>query len=455
MTNSGTSSEGPREGVLVASGPEPHHQARWWSNWAGNQRCRAVIARPTGEPELRRLVAAAATDGRTIKAVGAGHSFTDIALSDGVLCDLSSYAQVLDVDHAARTVTVQSGITLHELSAFLWTRGLALSNLGDIDVQSVAGATSTGTHGTGLRFGNLSTAISEMRIIDGAGEVHECSATQEPDLFAAARVGLGALGLISTLTLQVEPAFHLQAIEEPRLIDEVLESLPETFGSHDHFEFFWVPHTRWALTKSNRRTTEPVRPRSRRDTFVYDRLATNVLFGAVNRIGTWRPSLLPTLGKRLPSAGRVEYIDRSYRVFASPRDVRFVEMEYAVPLDATVDAVRAVRSIVNDLGYPISFPVEVRATGADDIALSSASGRDTGYVAVHMYRDMPHEEYFGRVESVMRELGGRPHWGKLHRRTAADLAPAYPRWAEFQALRDRMDPARVFHNAYLERVLGP
>jgi FAD-linked oxidoreductase len=445
--------EGPREGALVASGRTVRPR-RWWSNWAGNQRCLAEVLAPSSEGELARIVAAAADRGLRVKAVGSGHSFSGLALSDAVLIDLRDLDRVLRVDRGAGTVTVQAGIPLRRLSEFLWTQGLALENLGDIDVQTLAGATATGTHGTGTAFGCLSSRIVGLRIVDGRGVVHRCDRSHEPELFHAARVGLGALGIVSEVTLQVVPAFNLHAIEEPRRVDEVLESLPDLFASHDHFECFWVPHTGWALTKSNRRTTEPVRPRPRWDEFVQDRVSTNALFGLVNRVGVWRPSAIRPLGRRLPSAGRVDHVDRSYRVFASPRHVRFVEMEYAVPLEATVEAVRAVQRIVAGLGAPVSFPVEVRATAADDIPLSMPSGRPTGFVAVHSYRDHPHEQYFGRVEAAMRELGGRPHWGKLHRRRAADLAPSYPQWDEFAAVRERMDPDRRFANPELERVLG-
>jgi L-gulonolactone oxidase len=257
------------------------------------------------------------------------------------------------------------------------------------------------------------------------------------------------------VTLQVEPAFHLHAVEEPRRVDEVLEDFDDLLRAHDHYEFFWVPGTGWALTKANRRNHEPPAPRSSWDELLQDRLWSNTMFGAVNRVGTLRPSLLPRLGRLIPGAGRVEYNDRSYRVFASPRTVRFVEMEYAVPLEATVTAVQRVRELVAGLGYPVSFPVEVRAVRGDDIPLSTASGRDTGYVAVHMYRGMPFEEYFRGVEAIMRDLDGRPHWGKLHWRTPDDLAPAYPGWDAFQAVRARLDPHGVFENAATRRVLGP
>ncbi|UDY37246.1 D-arabinono-1,4-lactone oxidase [Dermatobacter hominis] len=451
-----TTDEGPREGALGASGDAPHgERVRTWSNWAGNQSCRAEVLHPTTEPELCRIVADAAAAGRTVRAFGAGHSFTDVALSDAVLVDLSGYDRILGVDREACTVTVQSGARLHDLSLAMWPRGLAFTNLGDIDVQSIAGATATATHGTGMRFGNISTAVVGLRVIDGLGAVHEVDARTEPDLFAAARASIGALGLVSTVTVQLEPAFHLHAVHEPRRVDEVLERFGELVRDNDHFEFFWVPGTRWSITKRHRRNHEPVAPRSRRDELLQSELYDNVLFGLANRVGRWRPALGREVAKRIPSPGRVEFNDRCYRVFASPRRVRFVEMEYAVPVEATVEAVQRVRAHVASLGYPVSFPVEVRVSRGDDITLSTASGRDTGWIAVHMYRGLPYEEYFRGVESIMRDLDGRPHWGKLHWRTAADLAPAYPGWDDFQELRARMDPLGVFQNAAMTRVLGP
>ena len=426
-----------------------------WRNWAGNQSCRAEVLRPTSEPELCRIVADVAAAGGRVHAVGAGHSFSDIALGDSVLVDLSDYDRILAFDRHACTVVTQAGVRLGVLSEALWARGLALTNLGDIDTQTVAGATQTGTHGTGRHFANLSSAIVGMRVVDGTGSVHEIDSTTGADLWRAARVGLGALGIVSTLTLQVSPAFHLHAVQEPRPLDEVLERFGELIRDNDHFELFWVPGTRWSITKRQRRNHDPLRPLPRRVRFVNEELCDNAWFGLANRVGRWRPRLGTELARRIPSSGRVELNDRSYRVFASQRRVHFVEMEYAVPLEATVEAVQRVRRLVERLGYPVSFPVEVRTSAADDITLSTASGRDTGWIAVHMYRDVAYEEYFRGVEAIMADLDGRPHWGKLHWRTATDLAPLYPGWDDFQELRVRMDPLSVFSNAALQRVLGP
>ncbi|MDQ3146784.1 MAG: FAD-binding protein [Actinomycetota bacterium] len=426
-----------------------------WRNWAGNQECTpASVHHPASEDELASVVKEAASAGERVKVVGAGHSFTGAALTTGRQVHLDRYDRILDVDRATGLVTVQAGIALRRLNDELAARGLALENLGDIAYQSVAGALSTSTHGTGARIGTLSTQIRGLRLVTGDGSLVDCSADEEPALFGPARVGVGALGVISTVALQALPAFRLSAVEEPLRLDRVLDALDDHVDGHDHFEFFWVPHTGWALTKTNDRTDEPLAPRSRWQGFRDDVLVSNVAFGTLCRIGRVRPALIPRLARALPSTGRVTYVERSDRVFASPRFVHFYEMEYAVPRAAAAEAVRAVRSWVERSGMQISFPVEVRFVAGDDIALSPASGRDTCYIAVHVYRGTQFHQYFTAVEDIMGDLGGRPHWGKLHFQTAATLAPRYPRWDEFQSARRRLDPDGRFANDYTDRVLG-
>jgi L-gulonolactone oxidase len=427
-----------------------------WSNWGGNQSCAPVaVARPASEDDLVQLLKDAAAQERRVKVVGAGHSFTSIACTDGVLVDMAGYGRVLDHDAEAQTVTVEAGIPLHRLCEELDARGLAMENMGDINQQTISGATQTATHGTGLRFGNLSSQIVGLRLVTADGSVLDCSPDQNADVFDAARVGIGALGILSTVTLQCVPAFRLHAVEEPMRVDDVLANLDELVEGNDHFEFFWVPHTGWALTKRNQRTDEPAQPKSRLKNWVDGVLVPNVAFGAACRIGRRRPSLIPRLAKMIPSSGRVEYTDRSDKVFTSPRLVRFLEMEYAIPREAVPEALNRVRDLVDQLGVQLSFPVEVRMTAGDDIPLSTAQGRETGYIAVHVYRGTPFDAYFAGVEGIMDTYGGRPHWGKMHFQTNETLAPRYPRWASFQALRGRLDPAGRFANPYLDRVLGP
>ena len=427
-----------------------------WSNWARNQSCApAEVARPSTEAGLVDVVEQAAAAGRRVKAVGAGHSFTSIACTDGVLVDLSGYDRVRDHDAATGRVTVEAGIPLHRLSDELDRRGLALENMGDIDRQSVSGATQTATHGTGLRYRNLSSQIVGLRLVTGDGTVLDATPDENADVFASARAGLGALGLVSTVTLQCVPAFRLHAVEEPVPVDEVLANLDDLVADNDHYEFYWVPHTRWALTKRNTRTDEPSRPRPRLREWVDDIALGNYAFGLLCRLGRWRPDAIPRLAKIIPSTGKLDYVDRSDKVFTSPRKVHFYEMEYAVPREALPEALNRVRRLVDELGTPLSFPVEVRVVAGDDIPLSTAYGRETGYIAVHVYQGTAYDAYFSGVERIMDGYGGRPHWGKLHFQRSETLAPRYPRWDEFQSVRAKVDPEGRFANPYLDRVLGP
>jgi len=423
-----------------------------WRNWAGNQRTdpvRTVTAHDTGE--VVAAVKDAARDGLRLKAIGSGHSFTAIAVPDDVAVRAPSDPRLLQVD-ATGLATVPAGMTLRTLNPLLWARGWALPNLGDIDAQTVAGAIATGTHGTGARHRGLADQVRALELVTADGAVRSCSPSENADVFAAARVGLGALGILVSVTLQAVPAFRLHAIEAARPLEGALELFD---GDDHHVEFFWFPHTDVAATKRNNPTDADGPARGRVSEWVGDELIGNGAFALISRLGAAAPRLVPGLNRF--AAGQFahsEYVDRSYRVFTSPRRVRFLEMEYAVPRAALPDAFAGLRRAVERHGQAVTFPVEVRVAAADDIPLSTAYGRDSAYLAVHVHRGEPHEAYFGAVEAVLRDLDGRPHWGKLHTRAAADLRPAYPGFDAFVALRDRLDPERRFGNAYLERVLG-
>ena len=427
-----------------------------WQNWGRTQECNPVErSHPRSEADIQRAVTDAANRGRRVKVVGAGHSFTDIACTDGVLMSLDAYDNVLSVDKAARTVTVQAGIRIKKLNAELAKVGLAMSNLGDIAYQSIAGAISTATHGCGIRFGNLATFVKELTLVRGDGSVLHCSPELDPTTFKAAQVGLGSLGVISTVTLQLEPAFNLQAVEEGADLDETLASLDELIEGNEHFEFFWFPYTSRIGMKRNNRTSDAPTPVKRWKDFRNEIIETNIAFGLICLYGKARPAKIPGLMKTIaPGKGRIRKIARSDRIFASPRLVRFSEMEYAIPRANATEAIERLRAMIDASPFKVNFPVEVRFVAPDDILLSPAHGRETCYIAVHMYRGMDYAPYFRKVEEIMRSYGGRPHWGKLHFRTAADLAPSYPRWNDFIDVRNKLDPNGVFRNAYLDRVLG-
>jgi len=430
-------------------------QTTRWSNWAGNQQTGTVLlSKPQTESELQQVVQSAQASGRRVKAVGSGHSFTAIAVSEEVLVDLSNYDEIVAIDKINQTVTVQSGIQLSKLNQALYENSLAMQNLGDIAYQTIAGAISTSTHGTGAKFTGIANQVVALRIVLADSSIVECSANVNAQLFSCARVGLGALGLISTVTLKVVSAFNLAVIEEPMRVDDVLQNLDLHVDSNDHFEFFWVPHTGWALTKRNNRNNLPVEPMSKMSHWYSKTLMENYAFGAVCMLGKARPSLIPKLAKALPSSGRNEYSDASHKVFASKRIIKFYEMEYAIPREACAEALNRVRRMVTDSGFFLNFPVEVRFTAPDEIPLSTASNRESAYIAVHIYKGMNYVPYFKEVESIMNSYQGRPHWGKLHFQSAATLASRYPQWDVFQAVRNQVDPQRMFSNQYLETVLG-
>ena len=430
-------------------------QTTRWSNWAGNQQTGTVLlSKPQTESELQQVVQSAQLSGRRVKAVGSGHSFTAIAVSEEVLVDLSDYDEIVAIDKINQTVTVQSGIQLSKLNQALYENSLAMQNLGDIAYQTIAGAISTSTHGTGAKFTGIANQVVALRIVLADSSIVECSANVNAQLFSCARVGLGALGLISTVTLKVVSAFNLAVIEEPMRVDDVLQNLDLHVDSNDHFEFFWVPHTGWALTKRNNRNNLPIEPMSKMSHWYSKTLMENYAFGAVCMLGKARPSLIPKLAKALPSSGRNEYSDASHKVFASKRIIKFYEMEYAIPREACAEALNRVRRMVTDSGFFLNFPVEVRFTAPDEIPLSTASNRESAYIAVHIYKGMNYVPYFKEVESIMNSYQGRPHWGKLHFQSAATLASRYPQWDVFQAVRNQVDPQRMFSNQYLETVLG-
>jgi L-gulonolactone oxidase len=415
-----------------------------------------VIERPRSLEELSTAVLRAASAGLRVRVVGAGHSFSEIACSDDVLLSLDGFSDVLDVDASSGLVRVQAGITIRELSRRLETHGLAMENLGDIDVQSIAGAISTATHGTGARLRNISAQVVALTLVLADGSTLVCDAERDPDVFRAARVGLGVLGVIAEVTLRCVPAFTLHGVDAPAPLGETLDRFEALALENDHFEFFVFPYCETALTRKNNRTAEPPRPRGQLAAYANDILLTNHAFGLICRLGRLLPGGIPQLNRLVTRlAGSSERVDRSAAIFASPRLVRFTEMEYALPREHTAVAVRRVLEMIEQRGLAVPFPIEVRTVAPDDALLSTAAGRDSGFVAVHMFEGMEWRAYFEAVEAIMDELGGRPHWGKRHFQTAATLRPRYPGWDRFQAVRASLDPRGLFGNAWTDRVLGP
>jgi L-gulonolactone oxidase len=433
-----------------------------WRNWAGNQTADGVtIVHPETPDQVAAIVREARAEGRRVKAIGSGHSFTGIGRPEGprgIQLVLDRLTGIRSIDRDTGLVTVGGGTPLHRVNDVLAGAGLAMPNLGDIDAQTIAGAISTGTHGTGARFGGLATQVTSLELVTADGMVTGCSADHQPGLWAAARVGLGALGVVTGVTLQTVRLFAVRAEEGPMRLEELLDRFDELTSGYDHFEAYWFPHTGAALTKRNTRLPLdggldrlPVWKEWFEDEFL-----SNRVFGWIIEAGKRRSEWIPAANRLSSRAlGSRTFVDLSYKVFTSPRRVRFCEMEYAIPREVAVAAVRDVVDAVESSGMRIAFPVELRVAAADDIPLSTASGRDSAYVAVHVPAGTDFRPYFDLVASVLDPHGGRPHWGKLHNLRAEELRGRYPRFDEFVAVRDRVDPGGLFTNQYLDRVLGP
>ncbi|WP_060883019.1 D-arabinono-1,4-lactone oxidase [Streptomyces caniscabiei] len=427
-----------------------------WRNWAGNVTARPVReVTPATVEELAAAVRQAAEDDLRVKAVGTGHSFTAAAATDGVLIRPQLLTGIRKIDREAMTVTVAAGTPLKRLNMALAREGLSLTNMGDIMEQTVSGATSTGTHGTGRDSASIAAQIRGLELVTADGSILTCSATENPDVFAAARVGIGALGIVTAITFAVEPIFLLTAREEPMPFEKVMAEFDELHAENEHFEFYWFPHTGNTNTKRNNRSAGPEKPVPQLNSWFEDEFLSNGVFQVANWVGQAVPATIPTIAQISSRALSARtYTDIPYKVFTSPRRVRFVEMEFAVPREALVDTLRELKAMVDRSKLRVSFPVEVRTAPADDITLSTASGRESAYVAVHMFKGTPYQAYFTAAERIFTAHEGRPHWGKVHTRDTDYFAKVYPRFGEFTALRDRLDPERRFQNDYLRRVLG-
>lgn len=426
-----------------------------WANWAGNVTATPEVLRPRTPEALAEAVRGAAARGRRIKPIGSGHSFTAIAQPPDLQLSLEHLTGIVAADRESGRVRVLAGTPLRVLNRALDLLGLAMPNLGDIDAQTLAGALSTGTHGTGATLPGLTGSIAGLRLVTPDGSSRWVDES-DPELFGAARLGLGALGVITEMELACVPAYRLRAVERPDSLDAVLPRIQELFDAHRHFEMYWFPGTRRVQTKANDlvddSVVEPLAPWRRR---LDDEFLSNTVFGAANRLLVKAPrAVLPFNAIAARVLTERTYTAPSHEVFCTPRTVRFVESEYAVPREAVADVLTDLAAWVERRREPVSFPVEVRVAAPDDIWLSTGYERANAYIAVHQYHRGDHREYFAAFEDIVAAHAGRPHWGKMHGLGVEELTELYPRMADFRAVRDRLDPDRVLGNAYLERVLG-
>ena len=426
-----------------------------WRNWSGS--VSATPARrvaPLGEAGIAAVVRAAGQRDEGVRVAGSGHSFTPLVPTDGTLLRLNHVAGLVSVDAAAGTATVRAGTTIHDLGPLLLAHGLALENQGDIDAQAIAGAVATGTHGTGAALGSLSSQVVALRLVTADGEVIASDSTHEPEIFNAARVNLGALGVVSELTLRVRPAYRLVDTRWRENLDQLLSRIDALGQAHRHVEFFWFPHAEEALVKTLDETDEPAAPRPVAR-FLTETVVENGVFWALCELARAKGARAPALGRfATNTASPSRHVDTAARTFASARLVRFNEMEYALPREAGVDCLREIRAWIEKTQPGVIFPVEYRLVAPDDIWLSPFEGRPSCTIAVHQYARQDWKPYFAGIEAIFRNHRGRPHWGKHHTRSAAELAGLYPRWDDFHAVRRRLDPKGRFLNAYLRELFG-
>lgn len=431
-----------------------------WSNWAGSQRTsprRTVVA--ASEEQVTGAITTAREQNLVLRAVGASHSFSAVAATNGLLLSLDGLRGVTatkPLPNGNTAVSILAGTRLRDIPSLLEPLGLALPNQGDVNPQSLAGALSTGTHGTGLGFTGFAGLVREFRIAVASGEVLRCSPTENADLFHYARVGIGSFGVLTEVTLECVPKFCLHAVEQAEGFDEVVDNFTARCEAADHFEFYWFPYTERVLTKTNTRLPWGTQnPPGRVKAYIDDELLGNGGFELVCRLGTIAPGLVPALNRF--SANTVasrDYTDAAHNVFVSPRRVRFNEMEYAIPLADLAPVLREVRRRIHAARLPIEFPLEVRAAAADEVPLSTACGRESAYIAIHRYWRKDFRELFALCEPVLREAAGRPHWGKMYTLTHEELCQVHPDLQDAARVRAETDPDGVFLSAHARTIFG-
>ncbi|MGO1347670.1 MAG: D-arabinono-1,4-lactone oxidase [Brevibacterium aurantiacum] len=450
-------------GAVTRSGRPTQRQL--FRNWSGHVHSHPhTFLRPTSAGELGDILRSAADAGQRVRPVGAGHSFTPVAAGDDVMISLDHLSGIIAVDEESGRVRFHAGTRLRDIPALLAPFGLALANQGDVNPQALAGAISTSTHGTGLGFTGFAGTVTGLSLMGPDGTVTHLSPTTHPEIFDLARVSLGVLGIVTEIELQCVPAFDLIAEEIVSDVDELLADLEPRTRAADHFEFYWFPHTDTALTKTNTRVgLGEIGPGHLADAGVRNRFLNlfdkEVIENGALRLAVELGSAVPSLVPRINRIAQSAVSDRTYRapghdVFVTPRRVRFNEMEYALPFEAGAEAIREIRRTIESRGWSISFPIEVRSAAADDVPLSTAFSRETMYIAVHRFVKDDFAEYFRVVEQICRRHGGRPHWGKIHTLGADDLRELYPRFDDFCALRQKLDPNAMFGNRFTDSLFG-
>lgn len=425
-------------------------------NWSGNiQWTPTSIAQPHTEEAIRQLILQASKEKRNIRMIGTGHSFTPLAKTDDILLSLDNYQGLISVDKNTNQVTVKAGTKLHRLGELLFEQGLAMENMGDIDRQSIAGTISTGTHGTGINFGTISTQVKAIRFVNGLGDIIECSEEHQKNLFKAAQLSLGALGVITQVTLQCVPAYKLELINEKKRLEEILDQYHQINSNNRNFEFYWFPNTAYVMTKTSNMANQKA-DKTGLSTFFQEYVLENMAFKLLCEYAYRFPSKnkwVSEFSAKVVSSSRKVY--HSHKVYATPRLVKFNEMEYNIPLEAYEEVMKEAVKCIEKNNFPVHFPIENRFVKKDDIYMSPAYGRDSAYIACHVYYKKPYLDYFEALEDIFKAYDGRPHWGKIHTLAAKDLKQRYPHFEDFLKHRNEQDPRQIFLSPYLKTLFFP
>ncbi|WP_445660387.1 D-arabinono-1,4-lactone oxidase [Acinetobacter sp. F16] len=414
-----------------------------WRNWSGSQYGSPEIFKPRKIYELQKIVKAHAQ----IRAVGAGHSFSALAKTDAVLINLDHFQGVVAFDENRTQCTVQAGTRLYDLGEYLAPIHQALPNQGDIDQQSLAGAISTGTHGTGFDLPCLSAFVEAFELLTADGELLQCDRQQNTDIFQAGRVALGSLGLLTKITLQNRPRYKLK--EQIRLcpIQDVFANIDQWKYQHRHIEFWAFLHSNQVMLKTLDETEDDIQPRQE------SWPSEDALLTLCSELTRRLPATNPYLQKLLSVFVKPTcYVDWSNQIFPTPRKTKFNEMEYQFPVAQGLQCLEEVLYSLRKYQVPMFFPIEFRYVKGDDIWLSPFYARDSVSISIHQFYKQDYHVVFDLVEPILQKYQGRPHWGKLHTMTAASLRDLYPKWDDFIALRQQLDPNQKWLNPYLKQL---
>ncbi|KQZ34207.1 D-arabinono-1,4-lactone oxidase [Duganella sp. Root1480D1] len=418
-----------------------------WKNWSEAQQCQAQsLATPADEQALADLLRNA---GGTVRCVGAGHSFTPLVPTNGTIVSLERLSGVLSHDKAAMTATLRAGTRLAAISRELDGVGLALRNLPDIDMQSLAGAISTGTHGTGANLQAMHADVMSLRLVTPQGEVVEWDQERHPEQMAAARVSLGSVGVITQATIRVVPSFSLHRKVWLRPVGEMLEQAGDLARKHRHFEFYYLPFTGYAagIAHDEYQGSDVLVPHSQDEEMLSDLRKLRDWLGRFPEMRRW------AAGKLIDEDLTEEAKNRSWKLLSTVRPTRFNETEYHVPREAGIACVKEIIAALEKRNE-VYFPMEFRFVKGDDAWLSPFYMRDSCSIAVHAAHGEAYDYLVSELGPIFRKHGGRPHWGKLHNLTAKELAAIYPRWKDFLALRQQMDPQGRMLNPHLRSMFG-